>query len=264
MRAALIALALLATPAWAEDGGRELCADRPGLGTPACTVAPGKLQIETGLADWTRESDADVRTDTVVGGDTLLRIGVDDATEARVAWTPYGHVRERDRALHRTSRQSGIGDVTIGLRRNLHNPDGSGLSVALQPSLALPVGGQAIGEGTWSASLLVPLDFELAEGIGLALTPEVDAAADADRHGRHLAFGSVAGLSFDLGKAVTTSVEVEALRDDDPSGHATQVLGALSVAWQPQDQLQLDAGLVAGLNRNSPDVEIAVGVVRRF
>lgn len=262
MKAALLAVVAMATPALAAE--RDLCADRPGLGTPACTVEPGRLQIETGLADWTREDDGAVRTDTLELGATLLRVGIDGATEARIAWTPYGHVRERDRALRVTSRQSGTGDVTIGLRRNLKNPDGSGFSVALQPSLTLPVGGQAIGGGTWSASLVAPVDFEISDGVGLALTPEVDAAADQDRHGRHLAFGSVAGLSLDLSKAVTTSIEVEAFRDDDPAGHATQVLSALSLAWQPKDDLQLDAGVVAGLNRNSPDVEVAVGVTRRF
>ena len=60
------------------------------------------------------------------------------------------------------------------------------------------------------------------------------------------------------------AVEFEASRDNDPAGHATQSLAGLSFAWQPRDDLQLDLGGVAGLNAASPDVELYIGVARRF
>ncbi|MFW2830304.1 transporter [Sphingomonas sp. ID0503] len=263
MRYLILPLLLVASSAQAAD--RELCADRPGLGTPACTVEPGTFQLELGLADWTREDEGTERTDTLLAGDSLVRIGLDGRTEARIEWTGYGDVRERDRALHRTiAREDGVGELTLGLRRNLCNPDGRGFSLAVQPSVTLPVGGKAIGAGTWEASLIMPVDVEIGRGMTLSLSPELDAAADEHRNGHHLAYANILGVALDLTNAVTATIEAEAMRDRDPAHHVTEVYAAFSVAWQPANDWQLDAGVVGGLNHNSADVELALGLVRKF
>lgn len=256
-------LALLPVTASAQDK-RDFCADRPGLGTPACTVEPGAIVIEMGLGDWTHENDGSERTDTIVAGDALTRIGLTEHLEAQVGWTSYGHVRTRDLATGVIDRASGTGDITLALRRNLKNPDGSGLSIALMPFATLPVGGHAIGAGDWGAGLLAPVTLELGKGVGLELTPQVDAAVDEDGSGRHLAYGSVVGLTFDLSDKISGAAELSAFRDDDPSGHSSQMLAGLSVAWQPSDNLQFDIGANLGLNHDSPDTQFYVGVARRF
>lgn len=256
-------LGLIAAPAGAQDL-RELCADRPGLNTPPCTVDPGHVLVEVGIADWTLDKQPDSRTDTILGGDFDVRIGITDTTEARIGWTPYGHVRTRDRASGTIDRRSGVGDITVGVKQNLHSPDGSGFSIALLPYATLPVGREPIGAGDWGGGLLVPVSFEVAKGIKAALTPEIDAAVDQDGNGRHLAYGTVLGLSDALTDKLTATAEVEALRDRDPSGHETQDLSELSLAWQPAEDLQLDVGAVVGLNHAAPDLELSFGVSRRF
>ncbi|MDI1294455.1 MAG: transporter [bacterium] len=253
----------LSSAAQAQEA-RELCADRPGLGTPACTMAPGKVQMELGLGDWTREKDASSQTDSVVLGDALVRFGLTDSLEAQVGWTSYGHVRTRDRLTGAIAKASGTGDVTLALRQNLHNPDGSGFSIALMPYATVPTGGSAIGAGDWGVGLIVPVSFDLGHGLSLGLTPQVDAAVDGDGKGRHLAYGSVAGLGFALSEAVSGTIEAQVTRDDDPDGHATQALAGLSFAWKPSDAMQFDIGLNLGLNSVSPDSQLYVGVVRRF
>lgn len=257
---ALLALGL-ASPALAE---RDFCADRPGLGTPPCTLEPGRVQIEIGLGDWTRDTQGPIRTDMIAAGDALLRIGLDDATEAQIGWTAYGHVRERDRAGGAVQRMSGIGDVSIALRRNLVSPDGSGFSVALQPYATLPAGNAAIGAGDWSAGLMAPANFDLSETLHIGLTPQVEAAVDGDRDGRHLNFGAVAGVSVDIGDKLGASLELAAWRDRDPDGHSTQALAGLSLGWQVENETQLDFGANAGLNRDTPDIQLYFGIARRF
>lgn len=254
---------LASAPAWAGEA-RDLCPDRPGLGTPACTVAPGTVVGELGLADWTRDSDSAARTDTAMAGEALVRIGLTDSLEMQAGWTAYGHVRTRDRLTGRTNRASGVGDVTLALRQNLRNPDGSGLSFAVMPYVTLPVGGTAIGAGDWSAGLIMPVSFALTGRVSLALTPEVDAEADSDGNGRHLRFGSVAGLGFALTDTLSASTEVALYRDRDPAGHATEALLGLSAGWQPDDATQLDIGVNLGLNANSSDSQVYLGVARRF
>lgn len=243
---------------------REFCADRPGLGTPACTLDPGHLMLETGLIDWTRESDPQARTDMFESGDFLLRFGVGESTELQAGWTAFGYARERDKSSGAIQHGSGTGDVMLAIRQNLRNPDGSGFSAAAMPYVTLPIGGRTIGAGAASMGFLIPISYDLSQGVTLSATPEVDAAADGDRHGRHLAYGGVVGLGVDLTSHLSGALELEALRDRDPDGHATQSLAGLSLAWLPRDDLQLDIGGVAGLNHDSPDVELYLGVARRF
>ncbi|WP_336974094.1 transporter [Sphingobium aromaticiconvertens] len=256
-------LALLPATAWAQ-GERDLCADRPGLGTPACTMEPGRVVLELGLGDWMRERDGSMQVDTIIAGDALARLGLTEHLEAQIGWTGYGYVRTRDRTTGMVDRTSGMGDVALALRRNLQNPNGSGVSIALMPCATLPVGGHAIGAGDWAAGLLAPVTVELNAGMGLELTPEVDAAVDEDGSGRHLAYGSVAGLTFDLFDSLSSAAEFSAFRDEDPSGHATQMLAGLSLGWQPSDDLQLDIGANLGLNHDSPDTQFYIGVAQRF
>lgn len=257
-----IVAAVAAVPAAGQDR-RDLCPDRPGLGTPACTVAKGEMVAEVGLADWTRQRDGTTRTDSLLFGGALLRLGLSHSLEIQVGWTTLGHVRERDTASGLHGAATRVGDVELALRQNIRNPDGSGLSVAIMPHVTLPVGRVPVGAGDWGAGVRLPVSVDLG-GPSLALTPQVDAAVDADGHGRHLQFGSVAGLGFDLSDAVSASAEVSLFRDHDPAGHSTEALVGLSLGWQPDGDSQWDIGANAGLNRASPDIQLYFGYTRRF
>ena len=260
---AILTLAFAATAAKAEEL-REFCPDRPGLGTPACTMDPGHFDVELGIADWTLERSTGSRTDTVEAGEMLVRVGLTGSLEAQLGWTAFGHVRTRDRASGLVDQASGIGDLTIALRQNLASPDGSGFSLAVMPYATLPTGGEAIGAGEWSAGLLIPLSYDLGKGVQLGLTGQVEAAADEDRDGRHLAYGAVAGVSLPITKSVDATFELAGNRDEDPSGPSTQWLAGLSAAWMAKEDLQLDAGANLGLGEAAPDLQIYLGISRRF
>jgi hypothetical protein len=264
MKIVILGLVLIASPALAEDKLRDLCAERPGLDTPACTVDPGHLQIELGVGDWTLDKQSGTRNDTIVVGDVLARYGVGDSTEIRLGWTSYGHSRTRDTATGAVDRLSGTGDVTIGLKQNLVSPSGDGFSLALLPSVSLPTGKTGIGAGDWGAGLLIPVSYDLTETLTLEATPEIDAAVDGDGKGRHAAYGSAAGLGVKLSDKWSMSVEGQLIRDRDPGDHSTQALAGAYVAWQPKGRIQFDAGAQAGLNRATPDVELYFGISEKF
>lgn len=255
-------LLLWSLPAHADE--RDYCPARPGLGTPACTMSPGRVSVETGLIDWTREDDAGERTDTVLIGDTLVRLGVSDSVEAQLGWTPYGHVRTRDKSSGQIDRAGRIGDVMLGLKANLAHPDGSGLSIAVQPFVTLPVGRSPVGAGDWGGGVVVPVTYDLSDSINLQATSEADAAVDGDGRGRHLAYSGILGLGISLAGALDLTLELEAVRDDDPAGHTTQALAAASLALMTDRDTQVDIGAVAGLNDAAPAAEIYVGLSRRF
>ena len=261
----LVAGLIAAAPAIAQgepSKERDLCTDRPGLGTPACTVDKGRVVVEVGLADWTRDDSGGARTDTTLFGDALVRIGVSDSTEVQLGLTSLGYQRMRDAGG--VTRATRVGDAFVGIKVNLANPDGSHFSAALLPNATLPTGRSPIGTGDWGAGLVVPLSYEFTDTVQLQASPQINAAVDEDGNGRHASYGTTVGLGFDLSKSVSGALEYQGIRDDDPSGHTTQSLAGLSFAWQPSDNLQFDIGSNAGLNRNTPDIEVYTGISKRF
>ncbi len=263
----LFVLALIIPPhstALAGDGLRDFCADRPGLGTPTCIVDRGHVVIEAGVADWTHVRDGSGRSDSVVLGNTLIRYGLTDTLEVHVGWDGQGFGRVRAREAGLSERFDGGGDMTFAFRQSLRNPDGSGFSVAVMPYVIAATGSEAFSAGDWGSGLLVPLSLEFGNGLSLGLTPHIDAAVDGDGDGRHLAYGSVVGLSVGLTDDISLALEVSFTRDEDPDGHGTEALAGLAFAWMVTDNLQLDLGAVAGLNSESPDAEVYAGIARRF
>jgi hypothetical protein len=266
MKTTEICLALVALLAVAAGGAqaqeaRDLCANRPGRGSPPCVLDTGRFQVEVGLIDATHDKQAGVTTDTLLAGDLALRFGVTPTGEAELAWSPYIHVRDSSAG----GSSSGYGDLTLAWRQSLRNPDGSGVSAAVQPFIVAPVGKAGFGAGAWQGGVVLPVSVALPHGFGLGLTPQVAVVRNQNHDGAHLAWTGVIGLSRPVGP-VTLGTEVYVNYDDDPAGHATSETLDLSAAWTPAalKDVQLDIGLNTGLNRQTPDYEAYAGIARRF
>jgi hypothetical protein len=254
-RVAATALLFLAAPAAAEDGPR-FCPNRPSLDTSTCTTDPGRVLAEVSGIDWERDDADGSRQDTLLFGDALLRTGIDARTEVQLGWTPAARIRTRDPGGG-VDTVTGVGDVRLGVRRNLRNPDGSGTSVAAEGFVTVPTGTHEIGAGDWRAGALLPVNVGLGDW-SLLFTGELDAEVDRERDGHHLAAAATVGAARKLG-AWTAALEVAVQRDDDPDAAATQWVGAGSLAWAVRDTVQLDLLFVAGLNHDAPDVRAVMG-----
>ena len=255
---ASIALAA-ATPAWAQGDEPRFCPNRPSLGSSGCTTEPGRVQFEYSALDWQLDDTADQREDQVVAADLLARIGVGPTTEVQVGWTAFGHVLTRDKMTGGIDTVDGTGDVTLALRQNLRHPDGEGFSFGIQPQVTLPVGSRSVGGGGWAAGVLLPVTYDLSDKLNLQFTGEADAAANDDGDGQHFAYSGIWGLGYDISDKLTATAELSLERDDDPAGHETHSLAAMSLAFKPRKTLQLDVLAVAGLNHTSPDVRLVTG-----
>jgi hypothetical protein len=253
---------LCAVPVLADSDLRDICPTRPGLATPPCIVDSGHVLVELSGVDWTIDQQGSAREETALIGDLIVRLGVDRMSEIEIGFTPFGPMRRRDDQL--VERTSGPGDVTLALKRSLQNPDGSGVSIAVQPYAIVPTGGKTIGAGDWGVGFLIPMSFALSDKVHIMLTPEIDGAVDEDREGRHLAYGTIGGVEIELTTSISTVIELSMMHDDDPDGAETEALAALSFAWQPADDWQLDIGGAVGLNQESPNTELYFGVSRRF
>ena len=203
--------------------------------------------------------DGLAREETFLVGDTSLRYGIGPRTELRLAITAFGSVDVRG-----AGSDQGIGDLTLGIRHSLTDPDAPGPAVAIQGYVTAPTGSSPLTAGEWSFGAALPMSFELTPSVSFAATPQIAAAADAGGDGQHLAFGSSAGFGFSITDTLAAGVDVAIIRDDDPAGSSTQATTGLSFALQVSEDIQLDVGAVAGLNRDTPDLELYAGFVTRF
>lgn len=257
----LLAAMAVAHGAMAEE--RALCADRPGKATPACIVDVGRLQFETGLADWTRLDQDGERIDTLAAGGLELRTGLSRRSEIELGWTAYSRVEDRIAGV--TTRTQGVGDLFIGVRTALTDPDKDGLQVALEPFVTAPTATHGQGAGGWEGGVIAPVSLPLSGGFSLGLTPQLAVRRDPDGGGTHLDWSGAAAVSRGFGP-LSVALELWGEIDDQPGGSVSRASADVAAAWIPASQpdLQLDVGLNLGLKRNTPDQEVYAGIVRRF
>jgi hypothetical protein len=218
--------------------------------------------FETGLTDWSLDRTVDNRTDSVTIGQSQVRFGIADHGEVAVGWTPFARHYSLDRATGQIDRQSGIGDISLALKRSFGRADAP--RIAILATVTLPVGKPPSGAGDWGAAVQLPVALSLSDKLQVSLTPEIDATPNASGSGHHIAYGGAMGLGLTLAKALAVGADVRMVRDDDPSGGATKATAGLSFALQCGANTQFDLGGNFGLNAVSPDVEIYIGFARRF
>lgn len=265
---ALIASLALPTAVAAQSAPapeRDFCADRPGKGTPTCILDKGHWQVELGLFDGARQTDDTTRIDTWDAGDLFVRYGLTGLTELQLGLKTWNHERILDRATGDRDVAEGVGDLSIGLRHSLKNPDGSGLSVAISGFITAPTGARSIRADGFEGGVILPVSIPLNDDWSLSVSPEIDWVSDADGDGRHVAYTMVAGVGRGFGQW-DLGAEVWISRDDDPVAPTTPSTFDLSAVWSPPSlpDAQLDFGLNFGLNDDSPDLEFGVGLARRF
>lgn len=266
---ALAAACVAAMPASAQtvpDADlRDFCADRPGKGTPTCILDVGHWQVELGLFDGARQSGDGFKVESQAWGDAFLRYGVTPTTEIQFGLTSWSREEVTDRTTGISETADGFGDLSVGFRHSLANPDGSGVSIALAGFITAPTGSRDIRADGFEGGIVLPISLPLNDDWGLSLSPEVDIVADSDGDGRHAAYTMVAGVGRGFGPWAL-GAEVWISRDDDPIGATTQSTFDLTAVWTPPSMpnAQVDFGLNFGLNDDSPDVEFGVGLARRF
>jgi hypothetical protein len=232
---------------------RPFCAERPGKATPPCILDAGHAQLEVGLADAALRRGGGVHEDVYALAAAELRFGLAPRWEAQAAWTPL--VVDR---LRGSGRRSGTGDATLALKWALTDPSGEGPAAAAQAFLVAPTATQGMGAGGFEGGVRLPLSTPLGADWSLGLTPEVDVVRGGGG-GAHLAWTGVAALGRNYG-AASFGAEIWAMDDRG----AWQASLDLTAARAVGDNAQLDAGVNLGLNSTTPDVEVYVGVARRF
>lgn len=223
--------ALAAAPAHAQN--RSFCAEKPGMGTPACTLGRGEAMVEVTVAGFDHTNGARRRVDVDTFADTLLRFGLDERTEIQLGITGYIRAVSSDRRTGTSGTASGVGDSYVAVRRSLS------AATAIEAYVSLPTGQGAVSAGTWGAGVVLPISLPSPNAFQLALTPEFNAVPSGDGS-RHFVYGAVLGASTELAPGWAGALEISAIQNDEPFNRhfGSKVAGTLT--WRTTERLQLN------------------------
>jgi Putative MetA-pathway of phenol degradation len=235
----------------------ELCADRPSKSTAPCTVPSGHWQIESALADRTLDRSDDERTRTWTFGATVVKRGIGPSTDLEIGVPGYGIASTRSASERSTER--GFGDTQVAIKQRLTGEEAK-FGAALLGRVTLPTGARNFSAGAVEASVLVPLSVEMGHGLTLSSTPEADWRADDDGHGHHGAFSSTLALGVPIGEQMNLTLEGWAERERQAGVTAHRASADVTLAYSPTKRLQFDTGAYFGLTRDTPDLDVSVGV----
>lgn len=244
---------------------RSFSPDRPLNSLSPFTLDPGRIQVESDLANVLQSRDHGATTTTWQAADPEIRVGLTPSFEFdlftagvmadRTVADGTGHVQERD---------VGTGAVTLQGRYNLFGNDGGRAAFALAPFVALPSGDPHFGNQRVIGGVVAPFSLKLPNDFTLELQSQVQAM----RAGTGPAFASVTNI-VNLSHPVpgvdglTASLEVTSVVNGDRQTPDTATIET-AIAYLVTPDTQIDLGGFVGLNRAAPDLQVAAGVAHRF
>ena len=256
-------LCTLAACAAHAQSGDDIDADRPSFAESAKVASRGRVQLEIG-AQWERRRDDESHERTLFSP-TLLRIGLGKDAELRFETEGRTVIHEVDPGTGERSTTAGYADTSVGFKWRFAEQLGAHPSLALLGELDLPSGSRALrGRGARPA-LFVPAEWELEHGWNIEFMPGIGIDSDEDRGGARYRYGFLAAsLDKQLGERVHGFVELAAPRIARASHGGTQAALDAGFTYLLTRDCQLDAFVVHGLNRRTPDLGLGFGVsVRR-
>lgn len=265
-RAAVLVVGILtAAPLRPQDTPpEELVTDRPDQTESAVVVAPGRVQVETGVL-LTREKAEDATVETVEAPGTLVRIGLGARTELRLGWAGYLR-QEVDLPGSETLTDEGPGDAELGAKVRLRDEQGALPEAALLLGISLPVGDDAFTSDRLDPTILLSLAHTLTDRLSLGYNAGIEWSSeptDSGSHETHSRAVYTAALGIGVTDRAGAFLELFGAEPiDAPGDSELSADGGFTYLLRPNLQLDVSAG--AGLTDEAPDWFIGAGVSVRW
>lgn len=234
---------------------RSLTSDRPDATESPYTVDAGHLQIEASFAAYTR---ADAGENEWNFAPVNIRVGIRSNFELQFVLDGYRRTRS-ETGTGPAQIRSGVGDVTVRAKFNLHGNDGGSAAWAVMPFVKLPTNSGGVGNRSVEGGMLVPVAFPLGSWSAGAMTQ-----LDLMRNTSGDSFAIAWTNTFTVGHGVTQKMAAffELASTAGAGGHALGFNTGLTYAVH--ENFQLDGGVNLGLSRTAPDVVIFFGLTSRY
>ena len=247
-----------------DDLLRELSSDRPTKSAGPITVDAGRIQIESDFANYTTSNVAGVKTRTFQTLDPVLKLGVTNWADVELQLNGFQSTVMGD-GMGSVTRSRGFGDVFLRSKINFIGNDGGDVAFAAIPYVKLPSRLELVSNGVVEAGIVLPLQLKLPFDFALTLMTEFDALKNANDSRRHANFVNLINLSHEVPgiKGLTAYAEFYSSISAEKAS-PDMYTADFAVSYLVSKQMQLDAGINFGLNRDAPKLQAYSGVSYRF
>ncbi len=224
------------------------------------TQGKGKYQIELN-SRFSRDRENGIKTTSKEAASTLS-CGITDNIDL-IAGLPF------EWSSLSTTKEQGIGDMSVDVKWRVLWSEEHNLSVALKPGVSIPTGnaekGFGHGEPCTKATLIATHNGRLGAlhcNIGYTRNAyKLDADKAALR--QNIWNGSLAAeINVLTNLRGVTDIGIETNTDKASASHPAFLLGG--VIYSASENLDLDLGLKEGLNKSATDTSLLVGILARF
>ncbi len=131
------------------------------------------------------------------------------------------------------------------------------------PFVKLPTSSGGLGNDAVEGGIIVPLAIDIGQGVGLGLMTEIDLLRDEDGAGFSPSFVNTATIGFDLTERLGLYTEIFTERSAERGADWVVTFDA-GLTFAISDDIQIDAGANLGLTQAADDINLFVGLSRRF
>lgn len=238
--------------------------DRPTKSNVPYTTDCGHFQYETDLANYSYQESGGIVTETLLAPNPTLKLGVSGTVDVEINISPFEQIRVRSSRTDRVTTVSGQGDLYARVKINLWGDYGGNSALTLIPWVKAPTAASGLGNGAVEGGMIAPLAFSLPAGVTLLFDPEVDVLKDSSVSGYHANYVNLVNASRMFAGNLTVYAELWSDMNADPAGTVHEYSFDSALAWLPRPNLQLDIGVNAGLNTQTPSYQVYVGASQRF
>jgi hypothetical protein len=235
---------------------RELSTDRPDLTESPFTLDAGHAQLEMDLVNLSRDRQGGIEREGVGVAALNVKLGLTARADLQLlldAWR-----RETIEIEPRTrSEAKGAGDLTARLKVNLIGNDGGRWAIAVMPAVTFPTSANGLGGDEVGAGVAVPLALDLGGRGGAGFMIEA-----STQDGVH-AWLSTATYARDIAGPLAGFVELTFGGEGGDAPAATLATFDSGLTFAVTPDVQLDAGIVLGLTRDTEDARGFVGLTVR-
>ncbi len=227
-----------------------LSTDRPGFTNGSDVVAPGRLQVEGGVA-FTQNSVSQGGSQVTDLPELLVRQGLTPTLELRLSLPDYftggGGVPD------------GFGDASLGAKWKIYQSKDGNTKAALTPSLSIPFGSAAYTSSHVDPSLT--FGAQTASGSRWGLSTNLALAYPTQDGSRNFSAAPSASVTYQL----TTPLSVYGeLYDNFPQRGGSTPIADGGFAYLVNPNFEVDAEMGLGLGSSAPVRFYGTGLGYRF
>jgi hypothetical protein len=243
---------------------RPMTTERPSKSDSPFTVDSGRLQVETSLVNYTKETNNNIKTEGLTyGGTTNFRLGLTQNNDIQLIIDPYRQVRTTNELSNSTEENDGFGDTIIRLKHNFFGNDGGDYALALIGFVKLPTNQNNLANDSYEGGVILPFNINFSNGYSLGGMTQVTALKDSSTSGYNPAFTN----SLIIGKSLTDKLsvygEIFTFKNTEAKSEWQNTID-FGTVYLITDNFRIDSGINFGISDYADDINFFVGTAYRF